>query len=166
MLIMKKQKGFSLLEVLITMVVVAVGLLGVAGMQVSAIKLAANADIRSRASVHITEIIERISAYNSTNSRDPVSRIDTYATSFASTPTAVSTPGSDLLRWKTNLAADLPSGQGEITIANDADCAALAAALTGVTPCRVVTVTVRWDESRTERGTLGGLVSFSSSARF
>jgi type IV pilus assembly protein PilV len=48
---MRTQTGFSLLEVLITLVVVALGLLGVAGMQVASIKLADAADVRSRGAV-------------------------------------------------------------------------------------------------------------------
>ena len=153
---MKNQDGFSLLEVLVTMVVVALGLLGVAGMQVASIKLADAADTRSRGATYVSEIVERMMS-NPTNAA-------AYAVAIGAAPTGSGTAFNDLTAWKANLLR-LPSGDGSVTVAADATCDALG---TGVRACRLVTVTVQWDESRAKRSAAGpspGLVTFTSTAR-
>jgi type IV pilus assembly protein PilV len=154
----KNQQGFSLLEVLVTMVVVALGLLGVAGMQVAAIKLADVADSRSRGATYVSEIVERMMS-------NPVNA-NSYAIALGATPTGSDTAANDLTAWKANL-QKLPSGDGSVVIADDATCLAIVGG-SGYRPCRLVTITVRWDESRTKRATSGpnpGLVTFTSIAR-
>ena len=58
----KKQGGFSLLEVLISMVIIAVGLLGLSGMQVASLKGTTNAHARNVASMLAMELSERMRA--------------------------------------------------------------------------------------------------------
>jgi type IV pilus assembly protein PilV len=154
----KRQQGFSLLEVLVTMVVVALGLLGVAGMQVAAIKLSDAADSRSRGATYVSEIVERMMS-NPTNA-------NSYAIAMGGTVSGTDAAALDLTAWKANL-QKLPSGDGSVAIADDPTCTAIAGG-TGYRPCRLVTVTVQWDESRTKRATSGtnpGLVTFTSIAR-
>ena len=95
-------RGFSLLEVLITMVVVALGLLGVAGMQVASIKLADAADVRSKGVTFVNDIAERI--LTQPNSAG------TYAVSFGGAPAANGAGEADVIAWKASLASRLPSG--------------------------------------------------------
>lgn len=59
------QAGFSMLEILITVFVLAVGLLGVAGMQATSIKLSHESHLRSQASLLAYDIADRMRA-NST----------------------------------------------------------------------------------------------------
>ena len=141
------------------MVVVALGLLGVAGMHVASIKLADAADVRSRGATYVNDIVERIMS-NSSNA-------NSYAVALATTPTGSDRAAIDLVAWKLSLSQKLPSGDGSIAIADDATCTAIAAG-PGFRACRVVTVTVRWDESRAKRSSAGtnpGLVTFTSTAR-
>jgi type IV pilus modification protein PilV len=92
--------GFSLLEVLVTLVVVAIGLLGVAGMQVTSIKLNRVAETRSNGTVYATDIIERMRA-NPGN-------VASYATDFSTTHSSDTTQAErDLKQWKANLSGIL-----------------------------------------------------------
>jgi type IV pilus assembly protein PilV len=152
-----KVQGFSLLEVLITIVVVAIGLLGVAGMQVASIKLAANADTRSKASAQVSQIYEQMISNRA--------GLANYAVGFGTTPSGTTTEQTQLRLWKETLAAALPGGDGRIVVAAaDPSCGLAASAATVGFPCRNITVTVRWNESNTKRSG-GGLVSFVSQTR-
>jgi len=57
-----KQRGFSLLEVLISMVIIAVGLLGLSGLQIASLKGTTNAHSRNVASLLVMELSERMRA--------------------------------------------------------------------------------------------------------
>jgi len=133
--------GFTLLEVLITLVVVAIGLLGVAGLQVSAIKLNRVAETRSNGVIYVTDILERMRA-------NPLNAT-AYATDFGDTATSDATQAErDLRDWKQALAR-LPGGQGRITVT--ASNAALCE-LPAISRCSDIEVTVRWVESNVTGG--------------
>jgi type IV pilus assembly protein PilV len=154
--IVKKQAGFSLLEVLITLVVVALGLLGVAGMQVASIKLADAADVRSRGAVYVNDIVEVMRS----------NRAGDYRIALGATPSGTDTASVDIARWKSQLAAALPSGDASIEkVATDSACDVLSGSLN---KCAIYNITVQWDESRAKRSTTGpspGLVTFKTAAR-
>ncbi len=59
-----KQSGFTLLEVLVTLVITALGLLGVAALQAQSLRLNKGAESRSQALSLANEIAERIEANN------------------------------------------------------------------------------------------------------
>lgn len=56
------QKGLSLMESMIAMVVLSVGLLGIAGMQLSALKASNSANYRAIASIKASELADRMRA--------------------------------------------------------------------------------------------------------
>jgi len=58
----KKQSGFSLIEVLISMVIIAIGLLGLSGLQIAALKGTTNAHARNVATLLAMELSERMRA--------------------------------------------------------------------------------------------------------
>ena len=94
----RRQQGFSLLEVLISIVVVAIGLLGVAGLQVAAIKLADTAQIRTSGAALVSNITERI--------RSNSSKASSYALSYGVVPTSATTQAEqDLSQWRAAIAA-------------------------------------------------------------
>jgi type IV pilus assembly protein PilV len=151
----KTQSGFSLLEVLITLIVVALGLLGVAGMQVTAIKLADASDVRSRGAVFINDIAERMRS----------NRTGDYVTSLGAPPVASDLATGDLNSWKTDLAAKLPLGDAQIARATDTECTKIVGVLS---PCVMYVITIQWDESRARRSASGadpGLVKFTTTVR-
>lgn len=117
--------GASLLEVLITVVLLSIGLLGIAGTQTTGLKNVANASLRTQASVLAYDILERMRA----------NRIAAEAGSYniavgAAAPTSPTTIiEQDLAQWKAGLAANLPQGDGAVAVA-----------------AGVVTVTLQWME--------------------
>lgn len=135
------ERGFSLLEVLITLVIVAIGLLGVAGLQVSSIKLNLVAETRSNGVVYVADILERIRA-------NPLNA-SAYGTDFGDTATSDATQAErDLRDWKQALSR-LPNGQGKIVVtATDAALCELPA----TSRCSDVEVTIRWTESNVTGG--------------
>jgi type IV pilus assembly protein PilV len=60
----RKQKGFSLIEVLVALVVIAIGLLGIAKMQVLALTETANASRRSIAAIEAASLVASMHANN------------------------------------------------------------------------------------------------------
>lgn len=58
----KPHSGFTLIEVLVTVVVVSVGLLGLAGLQVNGLRANVSSEARSKATLMANDIIERMRA--------------------------------------------------------------------------------------------------------
>lgn len=147
--------GFSLLEVLITIVVVAIGLLGVAGLQVSSIKLSRVADARSQGVVYAADILDRMRSNltvsaGAINGMNISSSISAYATDYTSPATSSSTQAErDLRDWKAQLARLPGGGEGKIEITDAASSACVDAKFTN---CIEVTVSIRWTESNVAGG--------------
>ena len=113
-----------MLEVLISIVVLAFGMLGVAGLQAFALKNGQGASLRSVATVLATDIIDRIrvnpegvisGAY--ANASGPGT-----ATQFSACLTGAGCGGptnlaqNDLFEWKASVAAALPKGEATVCI--------------------------------------------------
>lgn len=118
-----KQQGLSLLEILITALILSLGLLGLAGLQVQSLSFNHSAYLRSQATMLAYEMADRVRA----NSTPAVpSTISNYNTPTVTNPGTVAgclnTTGcsisdmarTDLSQWKTTLAANLPNGQGMV----------------------------------------------------
>jgi len=56
------QKGFTLVEVLVTIVIVSIGLLGLAGLQVNGLRANMSSETRSKATLLASDIVERMRA--------------------------------------------------------------------------------------------------------
>ena len=55
-----KQRGFSMLEVLITLVIIAIALLGTAGLQIYAMRMGSSSQFRTQAIFLVSDMAERI----------------------------------------------------------------------------------------------------------
>ncbi len=95
------------------MVLLAVGLLGVAGTHVVGLKNTMNANLRTQAAIHAYDIVDRMRA-NRPNAFD-------YQISLGSGTPATSSLilDIDLHEWKTSLAASLPGGDGAVVLDGD-----------------------------------------------
>lgn len=127
--------GFTLIEVMVALLVLSIGLLGLAALQTAALRDGQRAELRTRAVQAASDMVERMRAnpagtaagrYDLPRNRTPRS---TGATGAALT---------DLLAWRAGLAR-LPGGQGGITRCS-AGCPGGAAA--------VRSVTVWWNAAR------------------
>jgi len=105
----KRQSGFSLIEVLVTIVVVALGLLGFAGLQAYSLKSNRAALQRSYATMLAYDIADCMRV-NRTNAL-----AGAYNLTFTTPATAGTVAGDDMVLWKAALAGNLPNGQGQIT---------------------------------------------------
>lgn len=126
---MSRQQGFSLLEVLIAAFVLAIGLLGVAGLQLTSMQNGHSAFLRSQATLLAYTIVDEIRA-----NRD---KAGDYAIALGDNASESSgLAATDVNAWLANLAAELPAGLGSVVVNSPR-----------------VTVTVQWADKGTQAGT-------------
>lgn len=131
---MRQQAGTSLIEILVTILIVSFGLLGVAGVVGNGLKNNHSSYGRTQASILAADIIDRMRA----NRREAESIGAPYDIVLLDpTPTGTSIAERDLNAWRTALATTLPAGSGAVSM--DATT-------------KKVTVTVQWDDSRSTAG--------------
>lgn len=128
----RRQAGFSLIEVLVALVILSVGVVGVAGVQLSAIKFNLVSQQRSVASQHALSIAERMRANLAAVAVTPAgSSPYIFDHPFADIPgkkpaakscdnplfpcTPDEVADRNLNDWLTQLDAALPAGRGTIT---------------------------------------------------
>ncbi|WP_421682468.1 type IV pilus modification protein PilV [Stutzerimonas urumqiensis] len=127
-----RERGATLIEVLVALLVLSIGLLGLAGLQMAAIKSNHSAYYRSQATVLAYDITDRMRA----NRADALNGVyDTALTNVACDPDLAATgtlAEKDVAEWLNSLSCLLSSNaSGSITRVG-----------------RVFTVTVRWDDNR------------------
>jgi type IV pilus assembly protein PilV len=115
--------GFTLLEVLIAIVVVAFGLLGLAGLQVFALKNNQSASLRVTATNLTTDIIDRMKAnyigvINSNYDKPLTSSYTTVVSGCTQATGCVPADlaSNDLREWQQRVAATLPGGVGIVCL--------------------------------------------------
>lgn len=121
---MQRSHGFSLIEVLVSIVVLSVALLGTAGLIGSSLKNTNTAYFRSQATVLADDYIDRMRA-NVAQARAGEYNADPGPTCAATTAMA----RYDCTQWTTTLAQALPGGSGTVSV--DAN--------------GIATVTIDWD---------------------
>lgn len=126
----RKQTGFTMLEVLVTMVIVSFGLLGIAGIIANGLKNNQGSYARSQASWLANDIVDRMRANRAAAevSASPYNLAIGTAATAGTTVAAV-----DLNSWRSALLASLPSGTGSVSLDNTS---------------KKLIVVVQWDESR------------------
>jgi type IV pilus assembly protein PilV len=114
---MRTPKGYSLIEILVTLIIVTFGLLGIAGIIANSLKANQTAYVRSQANLMANDILERIRANSVTAKVNP----SPYALALNDTTATGSTsiPGQDLHEWRTSIANTLPNGKSSVTFTYD-----------------------------------------------
>lgn len=129
------ERGATMIEVLVTIVVLAIGLLGLAGLQVTSMQSNHSAYYRSQATIFAYDLSDRM------RSNRAAALSNAYAVEFPESSSSHSVTGSraaqDVAEWLNNLAETLPSGTGKVENNNN-----------------VVTIHVRWDDARGEISTV------------
>ncbi|PPC89987.1 MAG: type IV pilus modification protein PilV [Methylobacter sp.] len=146
-----KQQGFTLVEVLVTVVLMAVGLLGMASLQLTALRSNHEAYSRSQATQLAYDIADRMrangaatAAYLSDTTAPEAATCTTgdnpctACTTIALTCTAAELANNDLFQWNQALTTALVSGSGRITRSG---------AGTVISPF-IYTIAVQWDADR------------------
>jgi type IV pilus assembly protein PilV len=134
----KKLQGFTIIEVLVSMVILSIGVLALGMLQISSLQNTQGGYQRSQATILAYDIIDSMRA-----NIPSVTAGDYRIAMGAETPVAVACDGviancttqqialSDLTRWRTVLLNHLPNGGGAVTTAD----------IGGITQ---VTVSVQW----------------------
>ena len=105
----KNQRGTTLIETLVALVVLSVGLLGIAALQMTSLRNNRGAHLRSQAQVLAYDIADRMRANRN------AALADAYVISLTAPAGGTGMVLTDMQEWKSTLAAALPGGQGEIT---------------------------------------------------
>ncbi len=132
-----RQRGFTLLEVLIAVMLLAVGLLGLAGLQAVSLRNNHSAYLRSQATMLTYEVIDGMRTNRSAAQAGNYDiAIGTAASASPPDCMAIVCTGSEMATdeiadWKQSLASLMPSGDGAVARAGN-----------------VVTVTVQWMDER------------------
>ncbi len=116
------QRGVTLMEVLVTILILGIGLMGMANLQIMSLRNTMTADRFNLVNGHLASIVERMRA-NAVQAR-----AGNYNIALEQVPAGSGQVLADLVAWKGELAENLPSGDGAI------DCAANG----------VCTITIRW----------------------
>lgn len=140
------QAGFTLVEVLVTLMVLSIGLLGLAGLHATSLRASGSAYMLTQATMLANDMADRMranipgvngNAYNDLHVEAALSEGDTcYATACT---TAIAAANADQVEWGNALAqADLPAAEGDV------DCQA-----------GICTITVSWDTDRDGAADIG-----------
>ncbi|WP_313090541.1 type IV pilus modification protein PilV [Stutzerimonas nitrititolerans] len=125
----RKETGATLIEVLVAMVVLAIGLLGLAGLQATSIQSNHSAYYRSQATLLASDLADRMRA-NRTEALTNAYVID-FPTSSTSNSVTGTSAEKDIAEWLNQLAQTLPEGTGKIE--KDGT---------------LVTISIRWNDTR------------------
>lgn len=123
------QKGATLIEVLITVVILSIGLIGLAGLQTTSVQSNQSAYYRSQATILAYDLADRMRA----NRTEALTNdyVINFPTSASDNDVTGSQADKDLAEWLNNLALNLPDGTGKVERTDT-----------------LITISVRWDDNR------------------
>jgi type IV pilus assembly protein PilV len=140
MAIKRWESGFSMVEVMVALVVLAIGLLGIAALYLNSLQSGRTAIYRTQAITLAADLADRVRMNRTAQAA--------YATLFADAEVPVAacdtiggcTDGdlasTDLANWKAEIAQQLPNGEGQVAVTAPA----------GAGEPATYVVTVRWAE--------------------
>ena len=138
------QRGTTLIETLVALVVLSIGLLGIAALQMTSLRNNRGAHLRSQAQVMAYDIADRVRANRG------IALTNGYNVELGEDPNSSNALAQlDLERWKEAVGLTLPSGDGAVAIDVGTN---------------VVTVTVTWADTTTG-GTEAPAESFTTRTR-
>jgi type IV pilus assembly protein PilV len=139
MIIEKRSQGFSLVEVLIALIVMSVGMLGIAGLYVQSMQAGRTSMLRHHAVTLAGDIADRIRANPTAGAAYVASTgADNNCVAQGTDCSVAEMAAQDILLWQAQAAEFLPAmGDGSQQVVVNYDAVA-------VPP--IYTITVRWDE--------------------
>ncbi len=147
-------KGLGLIETMVSLFVLAIGLLGISGLQVNAMKSSQNSYYRTQATDIAYDIIDRMRVNHHAAKSTSI-----YVSNYGQTHAGASDCSThcrpdqiaahDLMNWKTNLKYALPKGQGMISFSDTSNV-------------RKVLVSIKFDDSRGRDLTLDPVIIWAA----
>ena len=110
------QRGVTLLEVLIAILVLSFGLLGMLGMLISGLKMTSSSHYRTVAAQQLTAMADMINANTANFASFYAPPTGSIANCFTSSCTVAQLAPTDYALWQANLLALLPSGAGTVCL--------------------------------------------------
>jgi type IV pilus assembly protein PilV len=110
-------RGFTLLEILIALVILSIGLLGVAGMQYASLRANHHAFLRSQATFLAYDIVDRMRANMAAAMAGSYDiNADPDVEDDATGPMSTTVAAQDVAEWLQLLSTTLPDGTGEVVV--------------------------------------------------
>jgi type IV pilus assembly protein PilV len=127
----QRQRGISMVELLVSLLIFSFGMLGLAGLQTRTLSFNQSSLYRSQATALGDDVLDRMRA----DRQNAVAGLwDTALTTNAAGVTGSELYKTDLKLWKQSVEALLPSGKGSVGVDSG-----------------TVTVIITWDDSRSDR---------------
>ncbi|MFW6236687.1 MAG: type IV pilus modification protein PilV [Desulfovibrionales bacterium] len=104
------EQGYTLLEILISLMILALGLLGLAGLQMQGVRDNHSSLLRSQATFLAADILDRMQA-NRAQALDGEYDVD-----LGDAPSSSGIIQTDLVQWRSAIATALPQGDGSIEV--------------------------------------------------
>jgi len=136
-----RNAGFTLVEVMIALIVLSVGLLGVAGLEMTGLRANMSSASRTQASYLANDIMDRMRA-NLDSARN-----NDYGVTFGGVISGTTVAASDVTAWLAEISLVLPGGQGQIAVD---------------TTTHLATVSVKWVDGHTGCTSAGCMLSFTT----
>ena len=131
----RRARGFTLVEAMVALVVLAVGMLGIAGLYVTTLRSGGGAIYRMQAVNLAADLADRIRANRDANVAYAGAAADNNCYGAASVDCAPALmAANDLFVWQQQAALILPGGNGTVGVA-------------GATAPYTYTITINWTES-------------------
>ncbi|MCW8923536.1 MAG: type IV pilus modification protein PilV [Gammaproteobacteria bacterium] len=149
------QRGFSLIEALVAFLILSVGMLGIASLQLLSLKAGHTATLRTVAVIKTEEMFERIRNNPVVLDPDEVGSYDAAILDLGDNNgchdhgvlnicTSAELARDDIYNWKADLRNSLPNNAGTTASIGVVD------RVPGIQPTATVTITVNWQERNPE----------------
>jgi type IV pilus assembly protein PilV len=128
----KRCQGLTLVEILVALLVLSIGLLGLAIMQTSSVKFTTSANQRTQATALAYDLVDRMRGNRlAALNNDYNVAFESPAPACGAFNGSGSLRDQDIAAWRNAIACRLPQGTGSVTRVNDQ-----------------FTITIRWDDSQ------------------
>jgi type IV pilus assembly protein PilV len=125
----RKQRGATLIEVAVTVLILATSLLAMATLQTRSLQFNQSAFMRSQANILAYDIMDRMRLNRGT---DGDNRLTAYTTDYDGNPAGNAVATADVTAWRAAIEKQLPEGKGKIAC---------------VQATRICTISIRWKDS-------------------
>ena len=115
----QKNRGFSMIELLVTILVFSIGMLGIASLQTTGMRLTRDAELMGQASIFANNMADRIRGnITFSNSYDDVNGTDrTCLDEGSATPAPTcSVAQEEIIQWNEDIGSVLPGGSGIVSV--------------------------------------------------